>query len=214
MSRPERLCIIAGTGTEVGKTWLACRLIERARALGWRVAARKPAQSFAPGVTTDAELLAVSTGEPPEAVCPPHRWYPVPMAPPMAADALGGDLMRLDALLEELNWPVGVDLGCLETAGGLCSPIAHDADNLDLVKRIAPDALVLVADAGLGTINAVRASLMALKRQDVWVFLNRFDPSNELHVRNRAWLEDVYGYQVTVDVAEVVRRLQDCPGRG
>ncbi|MBV8560261.1 MAG: AAA family ATPase, partial [Acidimicrobiia bacterium] len=57
--RPERLVLVAGTGTEVGKTWVAARLAEALRARGTRVAARKPAQSFAPDEgPTDAEALA------------------------------------------------------------------------------------------------------------------------------------------------------------
>src|SRR5918999_2278774 len=117
--------VIAGTGTEVGKTWTAVKLIEHASARGLRVAARKPAQSFSrEDATTDAELLAAATGEAPHDVCPAHRWYPVPMAPPMAADVLGLPRIRVEDLLEEMHWPAEVDLALIETAGGLCSPIA------------------------------------------------------------------------------------------
>ena len=40
--------VVAGTGTEVGKTWAAVRLITELRSDGRSVAARKPAQSFDP----------------------------------------------------------------------------------------------------------------------------------------------------------------------
>src|SRR5690606_37163555 len=90
MRRPGELLVVAGTGTEIGKTWAAQRLLLQARERGLRVAARKPAQSFVAGEqSTDAELLAAASGEAAEEVCPRHRWYPVPMAPPMAADVLG-----------------------------------------------------------------------------------------------------------------------------
>jgi dethiobiotin synthetase len=55
-----------------------------------------------------------------------------------------------------------VDVGLVETAGGVRSPQADDGDVLDLVAAIAPDHVILVADAGLGTINAVRLSVAAL----------------------------------------------------
>lgn len=78
--------MIVGTGTEVGKTWVACRLARALRRRGLIVVARKPAQSYGAGddlSDTDAALLAHATGDHPAAVCPQHRWYPVAMAPPI-----------------------------------------------------------------------------------------------------------------------------------
>src|SRR5207248_10256147 len=105
--RPERLVFVTGTGTEVGKTWVAARLADALRATGRTVAARKPAQSFAPteAGSTDAEVLAAATGEAPETVCPRHRWYEVAMAPPMAADALGRPTIKIADLAAEVTFP-------------------------------------------------------------------------------------------------------------
>lgn len=184
-----RLVVIAGTGTEIGKTWFAVRLLEAARARGLRVAARKPAQSYSSGDSvTDADLLAKASGEDVEQVCPRHRWYPVPMAPPMAADSLGRDPIQLAGLIEELSWSSDTELAVVETAGGLCSPMAHDGDNLALIHRLQPACVILVADAGLGTLNAVRLCVHALGATRTHVFLNRYDASNELHARNREWM--------------------------
>jgi dethiobiotin synthetase len=184
-----RLVAIAGTGTEVGKTWFAVRLIGAARAKGLRVAARKPAQSYESGdCVTDADLLAGASSEDVHGVCPKHRWYPVPMAPPMAAEALGRSTIQLNDLIDELRCPSGTELAVVETAGGLCSPMAHDGDNLALIQRLQPASVILVADAGLGTLNAVRLCLNALGAMHTHVFLNRFDPDNDLHARNREWL--------------------------
>jgi dethiobiotin synthetase len=203
MTREHRL-VIAGTGTEIGKTWVAVRLLQHARTLGLRVAARKPAQSYAQGEgPTDAELLAAASNEDPHIVCPPHRWYPIPMAPPMAADALGLGRIKIEQLVLESAWPLNVELAVIETAGGLCSPIAHDADNLALIEKLAPTRVVLVADAGLGTLNAVRLCLRALDGQPTTVFLNRFDGINELHVRNREWLMNE-AVRVETDVASLM----------
>jgi len=192
LTRPRRVIVVAGTGTEVGKTWVACRLARGLSEAGHRVSARKPAQSFASGdVTTDAAQLAAATGEDVLAVCPRHRWYETPMAPFMAADALGRGEVRLADLVAELAWPEDrADVGLVEPAGGVRSPITHDgADTIDLSVAVNADGVVLVADAGLGTINAVRLSLAALERFDVVVVLNRYDDGDELHRRNRSWLE-------------------------
>ncbi len=127
--RPDRLVAVVGTGTEVGKTWVTCATLRLLRAQGVAVAARKPAQSYAPGdPATDAHLLGAASGEPAETVCPPHRWYDVAYAPPMAADVLGRPTFTVADLIAELSWPPAVDIGFVETAGGVRSPIAADGD--------------------------------------------------------------------------------------
>ena len=216
--RPRRLVAVVGTGTDVGKTWVAARLLTDFHAAGLRVAARKPAQSFEPDddpARLDAAVLAAATGEPPEEVCPPHRWYEVPMAPPMAAEALGRPPFTIQDLISELRWPPDpVDVGLVETAGGIRSPLAADGDCLAFCEAVAPDVIVLVADAGLGTINAVRLTLDALGPLAALavVVLNRFDPESDLHRRNLEWLSERDGRRlVTVggndaELAKFVRR--------
>jgi dethiobiotin synthetase len=195
-SRPQRLVVVIGTGTDIGKTWVSARLLSVLREAGVTVAARKPAQSFEAGddpAGFDSAVLGAATGEPSETVCLPHRWYPVAMAPPMAADVLGRDRITTAALTEELTWPAaGVAVGLVETAGGVRSPQTHDGDAVALITALVPDVILLVADAGLGTINAVRLSLDALADRaegtKVIVVLNRFDRRDDLHQRNRNWL--------------------------
>ena len=207
--RPQRLVVVAGTATEIGKTWVAAAVASRLRLEGCVVRARKPAQSFEPDdPTTDADELAAATGEDPLTVCPPHRRYPVPMAPPMAADALGLPPIALSDLVEEItaSWPrEATEVGLVELAGGVRSPAADDGDGVDLVAALGPDLVVVVADAGLGTINSVRLTVDALgATAPVVVHLNRFDGSVDLHRRNRDWLVDRLGYSVTTDLDALV----------
>lgn len=208
MTRPSRLVVVAGTGTEVGKTWVTAALVRELRAAEVRAAARKPAQSFAPDdKRTDADVLGEASEESAEVVCLRPRWYEVPMAPPMAADALGRPSFTVADLVGELQWPDDVDVGLVETAGGVRSPLANDGDTVDLVAALRPEHVVLVADAGLGTINAVRLSYPPLAvLEDVTVFLNRYDADDDLHRRNRAWLEDE-GIAVTDDVADLADHI-------
>jgi dethiobiotin synthetase len=203
------LVVVTGTETAVGKTWWATALARALRDRGVAVAARKPAQSFAPGEgPTDADLLADATGAAPEAVCPPHRWYEVPMAPPMAADELGRPPFTIADLCGELVWPEGTAFGLVEGAGGPRSPLADDGDTVDLAVALGADAVVLVAHAGLGTINAVRLAAPPLRAvAPVTVVLNRYDGADELHVRNRAWLTGRAGLAVVDSVAALVARI-------
>lgn len=204
--RPERLVVVLGTGTSVGKTWVAAKVLARLRAAGVTVAARKPVQSFAAcEVETDAHVLGLASGEAPEDVCPGHRWYAIAMAPPIAAAFLGTTPPALGELLAEVEWPEpAVDVGVLETAGGPRSPIATDADSAALAAAAGADLHVLVAHAGLGAINAVRLSAAVLPEPLV-VFLNRFD-NGEVHDRNRRWLE-ADGFDVVVELAGLARRV-------
>jgi dethiobiotin synthetase len=204
--------VVAGTATEVGKTWATVALIDALRTQGHIVAARKPAQSFAPVDLgrTDAELLASASGEPVDVVCPRHRWYEVPMAPPMAADVLGRPPFTVDDLASEVaaSWSAALDVGFVELAGGPRSPIATHGDGVDLTRALAPDLVLLVADAGLGTINAVRLCVEALAPvARVVVYANRFDPKDDLHRRNVAWLRERDGIDVSTDIAALTSRL-------
>ena len=215
MTRPQRLVLVAGTATDVGKTWVGGQVLTRLRASGTTVAARKPAQSADaddPG-PSDAAVLAAATGEPVETVCPPDRWYGIAYAPPMAADALGLPAPTSAELLAELTWPdPAVEVGWLETVGGPRSPIATDGDAVSFATALAPDLVVLVADAGLGTVNAVLVSLAAFgaptARPNTVVVLNRFDPTVDLHRRNLDWLHTREGLDVVVDLDELAARVR------
>lgn len=237
IARPRTVVLVAGTGTDVGKTWVASQLLAAWRHAGYQVAARKPAQSYQPAeserpacsadrpaadasapskhgprsaadpeLVTDAEVLGAASGEPATTVCRFERWYPVPLAPPMAAESLGCPGFTVADLVAELDWPrPAVDLGVIEVAGGVRSPQASDGDAVDVARLVQPDQVVLVAEAGLGTINGVRLAVEALATVSApagWsvpvnVVLNRFDPAVSLHERNRRWLAERCGLQVT-----------------
>ncbi len=207
--------LVTGTGTEVGKTWTLVRLVTELRAGGRDVRVRKPAQSYAPGElgTTDAELLAAASGEDAAVVCARHRWYEVPMAPVIAADALGRPPFTIAELaaeiLGETGDPTAADADVVtfvEGAGGPRSPLASDGDTVDLARALGCGRAVLVADAGLGAINSVRLCVETLHGFATLVILNRYDETSELHRRNRAWLESA-GYPVATSVGGLAAAL-------
>lgn len=222
-----------GTGTEIGKTWAAAGLARVLRERGLAVRACKPVQSHDPAelAPTDAEALADATGQSPDAVCPPERTYPVPLAPPMAAAKLGRACPGLDELARICRSgpaPVGAEAGvgdgggvgaggagsaaasaggaglCIvEGAGGLYSPLAADGDNLDLIERLDPDRVVVVAPAGLGAIHDVVACAAGLAPRRPVVFLNCFDPGAEVHRLNLDWLTAVRGLTAVTSLRDL-----------
>jgi dethiobiotin synthetase len=201
------LVLVAGTGTEVGKTYVTAAALRTLREDGVAVAARKPVQSFdADDVETDADVLAAASGEPTDVVCPPHRRFATPMAPPMAAEVLGLPSFTIRDLVDDLTLPSDT-LVFVESAGGVRSPLAEDGDTVTLADALRPNAVVLVADAGLGTINAVRLCVDALNTHHTIVYLNRFDEHDELHARNRDWLLTREGLEVVTDPEALAKRL-------
>lgn len=209
-SRPSLLIGVIGTNTEVGKTWVTAQLLATLKLRGTRVAARKPVQSYSPDeIDTDAARLAGASGEEVSDICPAHRWYPLALAPPMAAHALGRGPVWMSEIIKEIQWPEQVDIGFLETVGGVRSPLACDGDSLELLRRVAVDRMLLVADAKLGTINNVRLTMAAVGATPTIVYLNRFDPDNELHELNRRWLIEQDKLTVITSVHQLVVAIEE-----
>lgn len=207
---PDSTVFVTGTGTEVGKTWLTARLSIHFRMKGYQVAARKPVMSFDESdQTTDAQVLSMASGEPEELVCPSNRRYELPMAPPMAAEALGRPPFDVLDLVDELNLP-DKGLALIEGVGGLRSPLAFDGDSIAFIKASGPDEIILVSECRLGVINEVLTSCDALGRRPL-VFLNHFSSSDDLHVRNLDWLREKSQLTVFTSPTELAIQLMPTP---
>jgi len=206
---------VAGTDTGVGKTEIAraiCALLAR-RGLNPR--ALKPVETgCAPEHPEDALALlaACGTGQLLDEVCP-YR-FRLPAAPLVAAEAEGAgiDLLRIEELVSRARGPIVV-----EAAGGLLVPLARAAisldqmdpadraparaiiTNLDLAERLRLP-VVLVARAGLGTLNHTALSVDALERRGVEiaaVVLNRCVPEDDPSVASNAhWVSEMTGVRV------------------
>jgi dethiobiotin synthetase len=126
------------------------------------------------------------------------------MAPPMAAEALNRRAPTLSELSDELDrgWPRDpVEVGVVEGAGGVASPLSIDGDTASLTRRIKADVAIVVGEPQLGIINSARLARLAMRPLPVVVYLNRYEPSNELHRRNREWLAVQDGFEVTTSLS-------------
>jgi dethiobiotin synthetase len=130
----------------------------------------------------------------------------------MAAAALGRPPFTLADLVGELAWPDGTDVVLVETAGGVRSPLAGDGDAVDLAAALRPARTLLVADPGLGTINAVRLSIGALADHRPVVHLNRYDDGDPLHRGNAAWLREHDGLRCETTVAGLTGTVTGAAG--
>ncbi|SCG49530.1 dethiobiotin synthetase [Micromonospora siamensis] len=162
--------LVTGTDTEVGKTVVTAAIAAAAQAAGLRVAVIKPGQTGTatgdPGdVDSVTRLAAPSTGR-------TLASYPDPLAPLAAARVAQLEPLELytavDAIREEAEKH---DLVLVEGAGGLLVPMGLRPSGepwtvADLAVSLGTPAVV-VARAGLGTLNHTALTLEALERRGV-----------------------------------------------
>ncbi|MEN9799880.1 MAG: hypothetical protein RL653_3577 [Pseudomonadota bacterium] len=183
--KPPRL-FVTGTDTNVGKTEVSCALLELFARAGLRPAAFKPYES---GGTGDSRALWEASGRStPLAQVNVHRFRP-PVAPGVAAARTG----QQPSWAETLRGFHRFDGRALvvEGAGGLFVPLDEHREVMDLVVSLELP-VVLVARAGLGTLNHVGLSLEALASRRVPVLavvLVQSGPTRDAAERdNPAWL--------------------------
>lgn len=160
----SRGLFITGTGTGVGKTYVAALVAKSLREAGRRVGVYKPVASGCESragklESPDAIALWEAAGRPGtlEQVCP--QMFAAPLAPHLAARAEG---RRVDPELLRSGlqfWRDSCDIVLVEGAGGLMSPISDDDYNADLADEFG-FPLVVVAANVLGTINATLQTLI------------------------------------------------------
>lgn len=155
---------ITGTGTGVGKTYVAALITRALREVGVRVGVYKPVASGCHRqngelVSTDAVALWDAAGRPGTlaAVCP--QMFAAPLAPHLAARAEGRrvDVKLLRDGIE--TWRDQSEIVLVEGAGGLMSPISDEDYNADLAAEFGLPLLVVAANE-LGVINATLQTLI------------------------------------------------------
>ncbi len=163
------LVLVTGTGTEIGKTVVACGLVAAWARRGLAIAGIKPIES---GQTQTGELGGdvgelgrVSTFHVTRFRAPYLLIDPV--SPHLAARREGRTI-EADVVL---RWVAAIrqeaDGVVVELPGGLFSPLSDDLTNADLVEQLAPSRIVLVAPDRLGVIHDVVATARAARAQGI-----------------------------------------------
>ena len=176
-----RKIAIVGTDTDVGKTIVTLGLSLLLQSLGYRVAVMKP---FTSGCNLfDGEFISDDTRLL-QRGCPFLTYKEIspirlekPLAP-MVAATLGNikiELKDVFCVLERLSQEI--DYLLVEGVGGLMVPIKDNYLFSDFVKELGLSTIV-VARAGLGTINHSLLTMEALERRNIKVdglILNRYN---------------------------------------
>ncbi len=167
--------ILAGIGTEIGKTVCSAILVENLQADYW-----KPVQSGFPedsDVRTVQELCSSSAD-----FHPSTYNLKAPLSPHTAAE-LEGITLQINAF----KLPETSNSMVVELAGGLLVPINDQETNIDLIKHLDLP-VVLVSKNYLGSINHTLLSIELLRQKNIeiigLIFNGKPNPSGEKFIEN------------------------------
>jgi dethiobiotin synthetase len=210
---------ITGTGTDVGKTYVTALVVKRLRdaglAAGYYKAAISGAETGEAGELLPGDALWVNEvaglGEATENLV--SYIYKEAVSPHLAArwnnrpidfDRVEADFRRALAKYDYLT---------MEGSGGIICPLRWDETQRvildDLVKRLRLGTLV-VADAGLGTINSAVLTIEHLRHREIpvrGVLLNNWHPGDAMEEDNRQMIEAITGVPVIAVVGQGDRTL-------
>ncbi len=168
---------VTGTDTGVGKTWIAAGLVRRLRAAGVDAVPMKPVQTggdrdaagrlAAPDLEAVLAAAGLAVSEEERADLCPYLYEPA-CSPHLAARLAGRpiELERIAAAAARLSARRAAVV--VEGAGGVLVPLGPVWTMLDLAARLGLPAVV-VARAGVGTLNHALLTLGALRRARVTV---------------------------------------------
>ncbi|MFI7388215.1 dethiobiotin synthase [Streptomyces sp. NPDC049813] len=159
----SKVLVVTGTGTEIGKTVTTAAVAAAAVRAGRSVAVLKPAQTgVAPGEPGDADEVVRLAGG---AVTPVELGrYPEPLAPGTAARRAGLAPVRPGQIAEAAEkLAASHDLVLVEGAGGLLVHFDAEGATLADAARLLSAPVLVVARAGLGTLNSVQLTAEALR---------------------------------------------------
>ncbi|MFI1854335.1 dethiobiotin synthase [Streptomyces sp. NPDC020480] len=154
--------VITGTGTEIGKTVTTAAIAAAALAGGRSVAVLKPAQT---GVRADEPGDAAEVTRLAGAVTQAElARYPDPLAPATAARRAGRPAVRPADVAEAAGKLAAEhDLVLVEGAGGLLVRFDEEGTTLADAARLLDAPVLVVVQAGLGTLNTTALTAEALR---------------------------------------------------
>ncbi|GAA2226139.1 dethiobiotin synthase [Streptomyces nogalater] len=161
-----RVLVITGTGTEVGKTVTTAAVAASALAAGRSVAVLKAAQTgVRPEERGDADEVAWLAGR---VTADELARFPEPLAPNTAARRAGMAPVRPREVAERAaKLAAEHDLVLVEGAGGLLVRFDEDGGTLADAARLLGAPVLLVARAGLGTLNTTELTARELRRREL-----------------------------------------------
>lgn len=160
--------VVTGTDTGVGKTIATAAIAATAGLAGLRVSVIKPGQTgIPPGFDEESDIeVVVRLADPARARN--LASYPDPLAPATAARVAGLPALEFDSVVATVRSDLAeYDLVVVEGAGGLLVPMGVDGWTIADLAVALRAATVVVARAGLGTLNHTALTLEACARRGI-----------------------------------------------
>ena len=186
---------ITGTGTDVGKTYVTGLIVKKLKESGMNAAYYKAAMSgnerteegmLLPG---DAQYVKTVSGieQPLACMCP--YVYEAAVSPHLASRIEGNPVMLQKVVKGFEEVCRQYDYVTMEGSGGILCPICFDERELwleDVIRELGLSSLI-VADAGLGTINSVVLTVEYMHAKGLpvkGIIFNRFHPGDRMEEDN------------------------------
>lgn len=201
---------IAGTGAGVGKSTVALAIIQALGGAGYDVSFYKPIITGTDSIPeSDAGRVRAACGLEQDVLTLTSYVFKDAVSPHFAAaqqmQPVDVEMITADfasvALLH--------DAAVVEGVGGVICPYTLYADGRRVMQEDVVKALgftsVLVADSGVGTLNATLLSTSYMRHHDLplaGVILNHFDAENAVHQDNLATIERLGEVDVVATIAE------------
>ena len=204
---------ITGTGTDIGKTYVTGLMIKKLQERGLKAAYYKAAMSGNDRredgslIPWDAVRVKNMSGisQPPEEMCP--YVYENAYSPHLASRLEGNPVQPevVKAGFEKVA--AEYDYVTMEGSGGILCPICFDEQKIMLedVITMLDLSCLLIADAGLGTINQVVLTWFYMKARNIpvkGIIFNHFHRGDIMEEDNLRMCEYMTGLKVLACVAD------------
>lgn len=198
---------ITGTGTDIGKTFVTGLIVKKLHQSGRSAAYYKAAMSgnsyggdgrLIPGDAADVKRIS-GIAQPLEEMCPyvyEHAYSP------HLASRIEGNPVRMQVVREGFEAVSRkYEYITMEGSGGILCPVCFDEAKIqleDIIKELELSCLI-IADAGLGTINNVVLTSEYMRARDIpvkGIILNHFHAGNVMEEDNLNMCEFMTGLKV------------------
>jgi dethiobiotin synthetase len=181
----EKALFITGTDTDVGKTHVACQIIQQYVDQGLKVIGMKPVAAGCDLVEDVQKLTAASNVDAPAELVNPYCFKEY-IAPHLAAEKAGVEI-ELEAILQAYQQLTKLaDVVVVEGAGGFLVPLNGRVGLADLAEALTIP-VVLVVGMRLGCISHSLLSVESIKARGLalhgWV-ANEIDPEMDMYREN------------------------------
>lgn len=204
---------ITGTGTDIGKTYVTGLIIKKLQEYRKNPAYYKAAMSgneadksgkLIPGDALFVKNMA-HIEQPLDSMC--SYIYKNAVSPHLAS-RIEGNPVKLEVVkqgYEDLCRTY--DYITMEGSGGILCPICYDEAKIqleDIIKELDMPCLI-IADAGLGTINSVVLTVEYMKNRGIsiqGIIFNHYHPGDVMEEDNRRMCEEMTGVKVISCVSD------------